>query len=139
MEGRITFAPISISKARSTASFRKVPPCTTMLRPSSSGELARMTLYSAFFTTLTDRPAEMSSMVAPSFWLCLTEEFMNTVQRVPRSTGAFERRPHSANSATLLPIDRAKVSMKEPQPEEQASLSMMESMAPPRILKHLMS
>ena len=29
--------------------------------------------------------------------------------------------------------------MKEPQPEEQASLSMMESTAPLRILKHFMS
>ena len=26
--------------------------------------------------------------MAPSFWACLTEEFMNTVQRLPRSTGA---------------------------------------------------
>ena len=36
-------------------------------------------------------------------------------------------------------MDLAKVSMKEPQPEEHASLSMMESMAPFLILKHLMS
>ena len=33
----------------------------------------------------------------------------------------------------------AKVSMNEPQPEEQASLSMMLSMAPFRMRKHLMS
>ena len=33
----------------------------------------------------------------------------------------------------------AKVSIKEPQPEEHASLSMMESTAPFLILKHFMS
>ena len=31
----------------------------------------------------------MSPTLAPSFCACLTEEFMNTVQRVPRSTGAL--------------------------------------------------
>ena len=42
---------------------------------------------------LMDRPAEMSSTPAPSFWACLTEEFMNTVQREPRSTGFSARSP----------------------------------------------
>ena len=32
-------------------------------------------------------PREMFSIEAPSFCACLTEEFMNTVQREPRSTG----------------------------------------------------
>ena len=40
------------------------------------------------FTTDAERPAEISPTVAPSFWACFTEEFMNTVQREPRSTGA---------------------------------------------------
>ena len=83
----MTSRPVSRSKARSTASLRKVPPWTTMLRPSWSGPVQRMTLYRAFFTTLMLRPAAMSSTVAPSFWACFTEEFMNTVQREPRSTG----------------------------------------------------
>ena len=39
----------------------------------------------------------------------------------------------------LEPRALAKVSIKEPHPEEQASLSMMESTAPLRILKHFMS
>ena len=55
----------------------------------------------AFLTTLTARPAEMSSTVAPSFCDCLTEEFMNTVQREPRFTGAVLCKPSSANSAAL--------------------------------------
>ena len=37
--------------------------------------------------------SEMSCTEAPSFCACLTEEFMNTVQRVPRSTGAMEKSP----------------------------------------------
>ena len=44
MVGRVTFRPSSCSKARSTASFRKVPPWTTMCSPRSSAEAARMTL-----------------------------------------------------------------------------------------------
>ena len=32
-------------------------------------------------------PAEMSATAAPSFCACLTLEFINTVQRVPRSIG----------------------------------------------------
>ena len=75
-----------------------------------------------------DSPAEMSSTEAPSFCACLTEEFMNTVQRVPRSTGDLPNSPFFANSSTEYPIDRANVSMNEPQPEEQASLRMMLSM-----------
>ena len=81
----------------------------------------------------------MSSTVAPSFWDCLTEEFINTVHRLPRFTGASAWSPFSAKAATSKPMDLAKVSIKDPQPEEQASLSIMESMAPFLILKHLMS
>ena len=46
-----------------------------------------------------DRPAEMSSTEAPSFWACLTEEFMNTVQREPRFTGCWANRPIREKSA----------------------------------------
>ena len=54
----------------------------------------------AFFTTEMERPAEIFSMVAPSFWACFTEEFINTVQRLPRSTGRSAKRPSLANSFT---------------------------------------
>ena len=33
-------------------------------------------------------------MDAPSFCACLTEEFIKTVQRLPRSTGAFSKQAH---------------------------------------------
>ena len=86
-----------------------------------------------------DSPAEMSSTQAPSFWACFTLEFMNTVHREPRFTGFWVKRPSLAKSSMLYPRALAKVSMKDPQPEEQASLSMMESTAPLRILKHFIS
>ncbi len=47
-----------------------------------------MTLYNAFFTMLIERPADIQDRSAPSFWACFTDEFINTVQREPRSTGA---------------------------------------------------
>ena len=53
-----------------------------------------------FLITEYARPAEISETVAPSFCACLTEEFMNTVQRVPSSTGAWANRPSLAKSAT---------------------------------------
>ena len=40
--------------------------------------------------TETAMPAEISLTLAPSFCACLTLEFINTVQRVPRSTGRSE-------------------------------------------------
>ena len=99
MVGRMTSWPISCSNARSTASFRNVPPCTTISRPIALESTARITLYSAFLTTLMERPAEMFSTVAPSFCACFTEEFMNTVQREPRSTGRSANRPSFAKSS----------------------------------------
>ena len=98
-----------------------------------------MTLYSAFLTTLIDSPAEIASTGAPSFCACLTEEFINTVQREPRSTGRSAYSPSAANSATLYPSAPAKVCRNEPQPEEQASLRKILSIAPFLTLKHLMS
>ena len=38
-------------------------------------------------------------MPAPSFCACLTEEFMNTVQREPRSMGCLANRPSLQNSS----------------------------------------
>ena len=43
-EGLVTFWPISLSKARSTASFKKVPPWTTMCLPRLLASVTRMTL-----------------------------------------------------------------------------------------------
>ena len=64
---------------------------------------------------------------------------MNTVHLVPRLTGAFAVSPSAAKSETEQPIERANVSMNDPHPEEHASFSMIESIAPFFILKHFMS
>ena len=45
------------------------------------------------------RQTMMASTGAPSFCACLTEEFINTVQREPRSTGLSAKRPSLAKSA----------------------------------------
>ena len=55
----------------------------------------------AFFTMEMDRPAEISSTLAPSFWACFTLEFINTVQREPRFTGFWANRPSLAKSAMV--------------------------------------
>ena len=47
------------------------------------------------------RPAEMSWTDAPSFWACLTLEFMNTVQRVPRSTGSLAKSASAAKPSAV--------------------------------------
>ena len=73
--------------------------------------------------------AFVSGDIAPSFCACLTDEFMNTVQREPRSTGCSANNPNFANSSAVYPSACAKVSINEPHPEEQASLSMILSMA----------
>ena len=81
----------------------------------------------------------MSPTVAPSFWACFTREFMNTVQRLPRSTGFRAPMASWAKARTSMSMDTAKLSMKEPQPEEHASFSMMCSMTPSRTRRHFMS
>ena len=51
MVGRVTFRPSSCSKARSTASFRKVPPWTTTWFPRSEALVIFITLNRAFLIT----------------------------------------------------------------------------------------
>jgi hypothetical protein len=55
---------------------------------------------------------------------------MKTVQRVPRSHGLSARHACAAKSATAYPNELANVSMKEPQPDEQASLISMRLSTP---------
>ncbi|MNP11828.1 hypothetical protein D3C76_1040360 [compost metagenome] len=64
---------------------------------------------------------------------------MKTVQREPRSRGSLASRALAANSSTFICRDSAKDSRKEPQPDEQASFSMMLSMAPFLIRRHFIS
>ncbi len=65
----------------------------------------------------------MSEIVAPSRNACFTFEFMKTVHLVPRSNGAFLSQAISAKSVMLYPRERANVSIKEPHPDEHASLT----------------
>ena len=139
MSGRMALRPVSFSNARSVASLMKVPPWTTAYVPISSGSRILMTLNRAFLMTEYERPAAMSPTVAPSFCACLTRLFMKTVQRLPRSTGALDATAALANSWTVRPIESAKLSMNEPQPDEHASLSMMCSITPLRTRRHFMS
>ena len=53
----------------------------------------------AFFTTLMESPAEISSVLTPSFCACFTDEFINTVHREPKSTAFFENNPSFENSS----------------------------------------
>ena len=64
---------------------------------------------------------------------------MNTVQRVPRSTGCRANKASSANCAAVKPKELAKFSRNEPQPEEQASFSMTLSTVPFFRRMHFMS
>ena len=54
---------------------------------------------------------------------------MKTVQRVPKSTGFVDSMAIFAKVLTSVPMVCAKVCRKDPQPEEQASLTEMESTA----------
>ena len=81
----------------------------------------------------------MSPTSAPSFWACLTELFMNTVQRDPRSTGRSDCIAARANERTSVPMVSANVWRNEPQPELHASLTAMESTAPRRMRRYFMS
>ena len=139
MSGRMASCSLRFSNARKTASLRKVPPWTTACSPSSEASRSLMTLNSAFLMTEYDRPAEMSAGVAPSFCACLTREFMKTVQRLPRSTGASALRASAAKSSMDMLSEVANASMNEPQPAEHASLSMMCSMMPSLTCMHFMS
>ena len=139
MSGRTASTSESCSNARSTASFRNVPPCTMTFVPTSCGSRILMTLKSAFLMTEMASPAAMSPTVAPSFCACFTRLFMNTVQRLPRSTGRSAAMAVCANSATSRFRPVAKLSMKLPQPDEQASFSMMWSITPSFTRRHFMS
>lgn len=72
----------------------------------------------------------MSATDAPSRSTCFTFEFMNTVQRVPRSHGEEARQAARAKSPTVQFRDWANVLMNEPQPDEQASFTSMRVIAP---------
>ena len=56
--------------------------------------------------------------------------FMNTVHRLPSMAGCREEKAAFSISLVGMPREEAKFSKKEPQPEEQASLTRMLVMMP---------
>ena len=81
----------------------------------------------------------MSRTGAPSFCAWRTREFINTVQREPRSTGESDSSAARANSSISILSDFAKLWRKEPQPEEQASLRNTPLITPSLMCRHFIS
>ena len=99
-----------------------------------------MTLYSAFFTTLMDRPAEMFSMEAPSFWACLTRgihEHRAAAAQVHRA--CRQRGPAWQTPARCSPAPRQRSAKSCRSRRSRPRSGRCCSMAPFSILKHLMS
>ena len=130
---RVTGCPKYCSSAHSTASFLKVPPCTTTCLPS----IAELDMRTTFVNTLRiierHSPAIISSGVRPFFCSVIIVLFINTVQRLPKSAGCCERNAASAMRSTGMPSAAAKPSKNEPQPDEQASFSVILVTTPPSI------
>ena len=126
----VTSFPTYSSMARRTAKLRKVPPWTTIFSPSSRGLEIRTTLVNTFSMMLRQSPAIRSCGSLPLRCSWMMVEFMKTVQRLPRRAGALDWKAASAISVTGISSVAAKFSRKEPQPEEQASLSIICVMTP---------
>ena len=139
MSGLVTSTSVKFSKALKTASDKKVPPCTTIWFPSSLGSLTFITFWIAFLITEYASPADISGTDAPSFCACFTFEFIKTVQREPKSTGALDFVASFANSFALILTERAKVSRKDPHPAEQASFNKIDSITPSLIFMDFIS
>ena len=137
--GRTASTPHSSSKARSTASDRKVPPWTTTRWPGCGMRSSPMMRCRAFLTTEYATPAAMSSIGAPAFCACLTREFMKTVHLVPRSMGWRASRASSANCHGVVLSAAAVPSMNAPHPLEHASLSAASVTMPCRTHSAFMS
>ncbi len=127
---RTTSLPIYCSMARRTASFRKVPPCTTIFSPRLFTFSIRMTLVNTFSMMERQSPAMMSAGFFPFRCSVMMLLFINTVQRLPSTAGFSEENAASVISFTGICSEDAKFSRKEPHPEEQASLTTMLVMMP---------
>ena len=139
MSGRTAFTLESCSNARSTASFKNVPPCTMTFSPTSCGSRILMTLNSAFLMTEMAKPAAMSPTVAPSLLSLLHARVHEDGAAAAQVDRIGRLGSVRANSATSRFKPVAKLSMKLPQPDEHASLSMMWSITPSFTRRHFMS
>ena len=103
-------------KALKTASFRNVPPWTMILSPRESRFEMRMTFVKTFSMMERQSPAMMSSGFLPFLCSLTILLFMKTVQRLPRTAGASDRKAAEAISVTGIFKVEAKFSRKEPHP-----------------------
>ena len=67
----------------------------------------------------------MSSALRPLRCSVMMLLFIKTVQRLPSTAGCWEAKAASSMPLVGMPREEAKFSKKEPQPEEQASLTRM--------------
>ena len=101
-----------------------------MRLPRLSRFATRTTFVNTFSTMERASPAMMSSGVRPLRCSLTMELFMNTVQRLPRAAGRFERNAASAMPSAGMPSDSAKFSRNDPQPLEHASFTTMSTITP---------
>ena len=111
--------------ARRTALFLKVPPRTTTFSPSSFVLATRTTLVNTFSIIERHRPAIISSGFLPSLCSLIIVLFINTVHLLPKCAGLTELNALLAISLTSMFRLDAKFSRNDPQPDEQASLSII--------------
>ena len=119
----ITFLPTYSSIARKTASFSKVPPCTTILVPRESRFDTRITFVNTFSMIERHSPAMMSSGSFPFLCSVTILLVIKTVQRLPSAAGCCEENAFSAISRAGICREDAKFSKNDPQPDEQASFT----------------
>ena len=100
------------------------------MSPKVLKSLIFITFCKAFLITEYERPLEISPTEYPSFCACFILEFINTVHLEPKSTGLLASIACFTNSEISRFKLLAKVSINEPHPDEQASLSIMLSIAP---------
>ena len=119
----ITSLPTYSSIARKTASFSKVPPCTTILVPRESRFDTRITFVNTFWMIDLHNPAMISSGFLPFRCSVIILLFINTVQRLPKTAGFLDANAFFAISFVGICKEDAKFSRNEPHPEEHASFN----------------
>ncbi len=117
---RNNFCLFPSQNCASTASFKNVPPCTTIRSPIHRPSWRVLPLYKAFFTTLIESPRGYIRYARSVLLACLTDLIHKDSAGGPDGLPALLPLGKSGESSALYPMDFAKVSIKEPQPDEQA-------------------
>ena len=120
--------PSSFSNARSTASLRNVPPCTTMCRPSSCGagaadDLVKRVLNDRRWTGRRKYPSHRRAVLLRLLDGGIHEH--RAAANRDRPACAPHRAQLGRNPRSYSPARWRTSARNEPQPEEQASLRKM--------------